>query len=703
MTRQAISAGLCALLLCSTRAAAASAPPSPPAVDKLTYHVDAQRTGWNQNETILTPEAVKGGGFGPLWQSPQLDGFGDRPPRLFATPLYVHSAPITTGPAAGRRLPVAYVATTTGYAYAIATRAAGAIAPGTVLWRTRLTAKPCGGGQYGNLSTPVIDLRSNQIYVESCDDDRESQVHALDLSSGREAQGWPIDINATIIKSPQLNSNRGRHWTDHAYIQRGALNLSPDGRRLYVTFGLQEGWLVVVDVAAKKVAAAFSSTARDDEEQGGMWSSSGVSVDPEGRVYIATGANSEYTGQKRKLAGVSPDSEGHWAASILQFIDDRTKGLILSGVYTPFNYCQTEAADIDLGSSGAVVVDLPAPSTTTPHLLVLGGGKQGNFYLLDREHLPGGVTKRHPCSVDPETDASLLAPQPQPHFGLRGPINLFRPYSDYISMLDQAKSRSTASYFHDTAGRNLVFVSGSTKTGDDFQSSMPPGLAKVEIVTAPAKSAYPHVDALEKTQTLINPGSPVVSSNGGAAAIVWVLDPNARRTQTLYGPGAPKPILYAFDAESLALLWKSTPGDLYPSGKYNEPTVAEGQVLVGTDRLQAFGLHGGGARSASPSGYAAASSAAKAPVVATASTSGADRSGRPVPSEGDGLPNGGQIFQGRCSSCHGSGQPGVPTKAILSSYSKERIFGALTAGLMAPMASGLSKAEIEALVAYLKQ
>jgi outer membrane protein assembly factor BamB len=584
----ALSFAAAMLLVSGSMLCAASRSPE---VNKLTYHGDAQRTGWNTNESILTPEAVKSGSFTLLWQSPPLDSFGHVPPRLFATPLFLHSVEMTSDRYRGRRFSVAYVVTSTGYAYAIAAKPDGEVAPGTILWRTQLSAKPCAEGQFGNLSTPVIDLDSRRMYVESCDDDKEAEVHALDIGSGQDAPGWPININAAAIDGPALNRNGIRHWARQPHLQRGALNLSPDGQRLYVAFGPDAGgWLVVIDVATRKVASAFASTALDGEDQGGMWSSSGPSIDSEGRIHIATGANFDYAIHKRKIAGVFPDSEGHWGNSILQLRDDRTKGLTLTGTYSPFNYCQTASADIDLGSSGTIAIDLPAQSTSTPRLLVLGGGKQGNFYLLDRDHMPGGTVKRHPCSMDPESDGSLLAPDPQPHFGLLGPINLFGPYSDYISMLDQAKSRSTAAYFRDANGRNLVFVSGSTKTGDDFTDSMPPGLARVEIVTKPGQAAYPRVDGFEKTQTFVNPGSPVVSSNGSKDAIVWVLDPNARRTQSLYGDDAPKPILYAFDALTFELLWKNEPGVLFASGKYNEPTIADGLVLVGTDRLQAFGM-----------------------------------------------------------------------------------------------------------------
>lgn len=157
-------------------------------------------------------------------------------------------------------------------------------------------------------------------------------------------------------------------------------------------------------------------------------------------------------------------------------------------------------------------------------------------------------------------------------------------------MMDQAKSRSTLAYFRSEEGIHYLFVTGSAKQAEDSPVSVPPGLARVEIITRPGQPAYLEIDQLEQTQTFYNPGSPVVSSHGGKGAIVWVLDMGAPRTAALWGENAPRPVLYAFDALGLKLLWKSEPGALNTSGKYNEPTVARGVVFVGTDRIEAFGL-----------------------------------------------------------------------------------------------------------------
>jgi mono/diheme cytochrome c family protein len=319
------------------------------------------------------------------------------------------------------------------------------------------------------------------------------------------------------------------------------------------------------------------------------------------------------------------------------------------------------------------MIDLPARTTATPHLLALGGGKQGNAYLLNRDHMPGGTTQRHACSSDPETDMSLLAPEVQTALQSRGPINVFGPFSDSIGMSNSAKSRSTLAQFRDARGQTWLFLTGSSKSGADYSINVPPGLARVRLVTRAGQPAFMRLDRVDMTQTLQNPGSPVVSSHGPRGGIVWLLDPNAPRSMNLFQADAPHAVLYAFDALTLRLLWKSR-DELFPTGKYNEPTVVDGMVLVGTDRLQAFGLRSGrhSARNATP--------------VAPAT---------------NGPTSGKALYETFCSACHAKAANGAPPAATLARLPQAQIVAALTSGKMAPMASGLTGAQIEAITKYL--
>jgi mono/diheme cytochrome c family protein len=672
-----------ALFSLGCAASAVAADPATPRIDKLTYHSDAQRSGWNADEPQLTPKTVSSPAFGQQWQSPQFDSVDGQAPRLFATPLYVDKVAISAGPHQGRTFSVVYAVSHLGFVYAVNAAAVGDTPPGTILWQRRLSAVRPGSDL---ISTPTIDATRHRLYVVCAEGAQPYRVHALDLRSGEEQPGWPAVIDPDAVNAAGVNRNGTTQFSASLLTQRGALNLSPDRSRLYVSFaqGATCGWIIALDTDAATVATAFSATPRTEEVQGGMWGSGGPSIDADGYVHIATGSSVWVYLKKLGVAGIFPNSEHNWGQSLLRLRDTKAHGFELAGTYTPFNYVEAQVMDIDLGSSGTTVIDLDPATTSTPQLLVVGG-KQGNVYLLDRAHLPGSLVKRPPGSDDSSSDGSLLAPDPQPQFGKRGPLNVFGPYANENAMNDQARSRTTPAFFRSASGKNYVFLSGSAKTGRGLDTSTPPGLVRLEIVTSPGRPAYLKIDQLEGTQTFQNPGSPVVTSQGGQDAIVWVLDTNVPRTAPLYGPDASRPILYAFDALTLQLLWKNEPGELAPTGKYNEPTVVNGLAIVGTDRVQAFGLR---TASAVPTpGF---------PLVFDTSVVPAK-----PPLDPEIAQLGKALFDQRCAACHTSGLPGIPPRDTVSKLEPARIFDVVRNGVMKPQGTGLSDGEVRAVAAYL--
>src|SRR6185369_697528 len=60
--------------------------------------------------------------------------------------------------------------------------------------------------------------------------------------------------------------------------------------------------------------------------------------------------------------------------------------LLLTDYFTPFNQQNLADTDADLGSGAAMVLPDEAGSLAHPHLLV-GAGKEGKIYLLDRDNL----------------------------------------------------------------------------------------------------------------------------------------------------------------------------------------------------------------------------------------------------------------------------------------------------------------------------
>lgn len=662
-------------------AAALRAEPAPAqsgaaAADATTFHRNPQRTGWFAHERVLTPANVAGPSFGALWQSPPLDALDGQAPRLYASPLTLERVTISAGPHRGETFSVVFAASNHGFVYAINAAAAGDVAPGRILWRTRLAA-PCrlqpaalDAVPTGVLSTPVIDAASARLYVTSCDPAQRWQAYALDITSGAVLPGWPLRLDEARLNAVNRNAGPAPVAPTRRFdfrVQRGALNLSPDGSRLYVTFGETEtGWLVSVDTRAARVASAFAAVAMPRRGSGGLWGAGGPAVDVDGRIVVVTGSGFD---------GFAEQAHD-WTQSVLQLSDSPATGLKLEGSYTPFNHCATAKMDIDLGSGGAALLpDLDAATTATPRLMVVGG-KQGNAYLLNRERLPGWLDRRPPCSSDAASDASLLPPQRQPHFAGRGPLNVFGPYSEADAALDSARSRSVPATFRAADGASYIYLTGSTRAGEGSPVSVPPSLVRLEVVTAAQQPAYLRLDRAQAGVVFENPGSPVVTSNGSADAIVWVLDQNARRSTPLVGPDAPAPVLYAFDATTLALLWRSAPGELHTSGKYNEPAFARGAVLVGTDRIQAFGLD------------AQRKPGAGAPPVAGAD-SGATADAR-------------AIYAQRCAMCHDHAQGGIPPRAWIAARPRSSIVEALTHGAMRTQAAGLSRRDIEALADYLK-
>lgn len=667
--------------LASTAAAGLPVMRKPPLATALraTFHVDPGRSGWRSNETVLAPANVARDSFGLVWESPQLDAVDDVPPRLYASPLYVDRVAISKGQHRGAEFAVVFAASSNGFVYAVNAARNGDVAPGRILWRTRL-GEPCrlqpaplDGVPTGILSTPIADIERGRLYVTHCDPEKRWQAYALDLASGEILPGWPVRLDEETFNSVNVNAGPQRVPPKRRFdfrVQRGALNLSPDGSQLYVVFGETEtGWLVSVDTNRAKVGSTFAAVAMPHRGSGGIWGAGGPAVDAQGSVYVVTGSG----------FGGYQDSPHDWTQSVLKLAQPGAKGFKLQGTYTPFNYCQTAKNDIDLGAGGAALLP-DAPAGRIPHLMAVGG-KQGNVYLLDRDKLPGALHQRQPCSEDPSQDGSLLSPQPQPQFGRRGPLNVFGPYSDQDAALDLARARSVPAAFRDAHGVDYLFVTGNTKVAHGSPVSTAPSIVRIAVVRSVDQPPFLRIDKKQESLVLGNPGSPVVTSNGARDAIVWILDENAPRSALLSGADAPQPVLYALDAGTLDILWQSAPGELFTSGKYNEPAFGGGQVFVGTDRIQAFGPGGRkfAGRTTKP--------APVRPAPATIDSSGLDGEG---------------IYRQRCATCHDHPQGNIPPRSLIATRSRERIVHALTHGAMRAQAQGLSEEQIDEVARYLK-
>ena len=606
----------------------------PGAPDSTQFHGDAGRAGFNPNETLLTPANVAAG-FGQIWQSPLLDG------HLYATPLFQDGVMIHGGGNAanhagdgiqdvsflGKTLGVVFGATGGGSVYAIAaqdTNGSTGIAPGTILWKTHL-GDPFGsidGNTIGVLSTPIIDIKSNRLYVTAqvidyllpAGDPNHAvnnwEVFALNLNDGSVVPGWPVAVTQTLLNSLNQNKLNGGSTVAFSPIgadQRGALNLSADGSTLYVDFACYNasnpGWMTTVatgisnGAANGQVPAMMSSYSGVDSPtisaSGGMWGAGGPAVDPTGNVFVTTGDSPGGTGQ----------TPGAWGNSVLEWGPGQTLNLI--GAYTPWNYQTQDTIDSDLGGSSPILINLPAGSSTTTELLATGG-KQGNGYLVNAgNHLnnptpnangspapyPAGLTVRPPA-VSPNQDPSLWDPSairsyftpPQP-----GPLSLFGPYNETSASGSTAKARDTPAAFFGPDGSAYVIWAGASKAAVGSGTPVAPSLYLTKVVTSPGQPAFLSI-AAQNTQVMSLPGSSLITGNGTAGEIDWIIDSGVQRSDPLTSFARGAPTLYAYNANTLQPLWSSAYQQLDMGGKYNSVTVARGNLFLGTDRIQAFGL-----------------------------------------------------------------------------------------------------------------
>jgi len=342
--------------------------------DVLTQHNDVGRTGLNPNETWLSPANVNFNQFGKLFTQ-NVDGY------VVAQPLYASKILMNDGVVHN----VVFVATqhNTVYAFDADSNQGSNAAP---LWSVSLngagTPDPisdygCTGTHFteiGITGTPVIDPGKTTLYVVAktiTGTDREFSLHALDIRTGNELLGGPINIAGTAP-----SSNGSGTFSALYQLQRPALLL--ENGSIYIGFGgngcdaySYNGWLFAYNASNLQQQAAFLVT--PDGKKGAIWQGgSGPAADEFGNIFVVT-ANGTYDGP----AGADDFGDSilkmGWNGSVFGVMD----------FFTPFNQLQLSQQDLDLGSSGALI--LPDQPGLYPHELV-AGGKQGTVYLVNRDN-----------------------------------------------------------------------------------------------------------------------------------------------------------------------------------------------------------------------------------------------------------------------------------------------------------------------------
>ena len=336
-----------------------------------TSRVDNTRTAANTNETLLTPANVNKNSFGRLFSVP-VDYV------VMAQPLYMPNVNI---PGRGTHN-VVYVVTQADSVYAIDADT------GVKLWHARMlkggtTASgiylPCGTGpgfnQEGIVSTPVIDPATNTMYLVAktvLNAQVRHHLHALDITTGKDRPGSPVLITATST------SNEGHVTVFKSLHQKNRPGLLLVNGVLYLGFGSNScndgnsGWVLSYDAASLAQLAVFNTS--PDYGLTSIWQSGvGLAADASGNIFVETAEAGAH--------GFDVPNGGQtYCNSVLKL----SPNLTLADYFTPWNVAYLNSHDLDLSSTGAVI--LPHQAGPYPHELI-ASGKQGIVYVLNRDNM----------------------------------------------------------------------------------------------------------------------------------------------------------------------------------------------------------------------------------------------------------------------------------------------------------------------------
>jgi hypothetical protein len=442
---------------------------------------------------------------------------------VYAQPLYVENGPGGKG--------TFYVVTESNGVYALSET------DGSVTWTKSFgNAATTTGAGCGNISpigitgTPVIDLPSRTMYFNAATamgaatTIQKHLIHAISIDDGTEKAGFPVDAStvtygtSTFIPAPQN--------------ERGALLLV--NGTLYVPYGghygdcaQYRGWVIGIPTANPSAVNGFAT---GGQRGGGMWAAGGLASDGT-NIYGTTG----------NTFGAATWGQGE---AILRF----QAGPVHSGqptdYFAPSNWQILDAGDIDLGGSGPVLVDVPG---ATPSQLVVGLGKNGVAYLVDRNNL-GGIGKGN--GTTGEGLASMKV--------ANGAI------------INAAATYTTA---------NGVFLVLHVHSGNPG-AGCPAGQSG-DLVALKIGAASPPTLSVAWCANNQGQGSPIATTTDGHAnALVWTAGAEGSKH------------LHAFDGETGAVVYAGGgAGDVMANQtrRFNSPIAVKGRIFVAADNaLYAF-------------------------------------------------------------------------------------------------------------------
>jgi hypothetical protein len=507
---------------------------SPSQTNVLTYHNDNFRTGQNLSESYLTVSNVNPSNFGELFTVP-VDG------KVDAQPLYVSGLTI---PGLGWRN-VVFAATEHDSVYAFDADT------GALYWQTSLLQNGESPSdprscfqvvpEIGVTATPVIDVQAGPngaIYVVAMSEDSNGnyfqRLHALDITTGAEQFGGPVNIQAAYPGVGDNSIDGMVIFDPSQYKERPGLLL--DNGIVYTTWSSHcdyepyTGWLIGYDELSLAETAIFNFTPNGG--QAAIWASgAGPAADGAGHLFFSLGNGTFDT----TLDSNGFPAYGDYGNAFVR-VSTLSGQLAADSYWTMYNTTAESSIDEDLGSGGIMLMPTVFDNNGQPHYLAVGAGKDQNIYVVDRTNLGG---------FDPNDNRNIYQELPLALNGGEFGISAWFNGQVYFGAVNDA--------------------------------------IKAFAVTNAQLSSTP---ISQTAQVFEYPGAiPSISANGTSSGILWAVE------------NSTPAVLHAFDATNLATeLYNSNMApngrdNFGPGNKFITPTIANGKVFVGTpNSVAVFGL-----------------------------------------------------------------------------------------------------------------
>jgi hypothetical protein len=496
-------------------------------VDVLTYHYDPTRQGQNTSETILTPSNVTSSSFGKV-NFFTVNGKVDAQP-LYVSGLFPDDALLVVGE--------------NGSAYAFDVVSGAQVWKVTTLASGETTSDDHGCGtitpEIGITATPVIDRQqgpNGAMYLVAMSKDSSGnyhqRLHALDLVTGVELFGGPVEIRATYPGTGDGSQNGMVIFAPGQYAERvGLLEL---GGVIYIAFTSHcdhrpyTGWVMGYNATTLAQTSVIDVTPNGNA--GAIWmAGTGLAGDTNGNIYFLD-ANGTFDAA---LTSQGFPVNGDYGNAFIKL--STSPKLAVADYFNTYNTVQESQGDEDLGSGGAILLPDLVDNNGQVHHLAVGAGKDRNIYVVNRDFMG---------KFNPNDDSAI--------------------YQELVGALPGGVWGNPAYY------NNTVYYGSVGQPLKAFP------ISSAKLASSPSS----------QTSTSFGyPGtSPAVSANGTSKGIVWAVE------------NSNPAVLHAYDATNLAKeLYNSNQAgsrdQFGPGNKFITPVIVNGKVFAGTQTgVVEFGL-----------------------------------------------------------------------------------------------------------------